>query len=190
MLDFLIIKFTAKEAPLRWITVLSALFASLTFSWPAWGGEAESFFERGNFRLLGNSSHYLQLGAGVFDVGDDYSAAAGLAEVRFGRKLAFIGPILGVMANVDGGVLGYAGIYGDMLWGKLAITPAWAVGAYRQGNSRDLGGTFELRTALTLAWAFDNGVRLGVHGAHISNGKLHEKNPGEDELMLVLALPF
>ncbi|MBE0597772.1 MAG: acyloxyacyl hydrolase [Desulfuromonadales bacterium] len=175
---------------MRWITFLVAIILLSPCQGMAQADEAEPFFARGNFRLLGDSRHSLQLSAGVFDLGNKYTSPAAAVELRFGHKLGFIGPLIGVMANTDGGVFAHAGIYADMQWRRLSITPAWSAGAYRQGNSRDLGGTLELRSALTLAWVFDRGSRLGVHLAHISNGKLHEKNPGENDVMLSYAFPF
>lgn len=58
----------------------------------------------------------LQLGVGGFDlVGEERDgveknrSAAGLVELRFGDKLFHVGPALGVLANIDGGVYGYGG---------------------------------------------------------------------------------
>lgn len=150
----------------------------------------ESFFERGPFRVAGDGPCYLQLGAGVFDLGNKYTAAGAVAEVRIGRKLAFVGPAAGLVGNADGGFFAYAGVYADLLLGPVALTPVWSTGAYRQGESRDLGGTLQFRSSLALTWQLADGWRLGVLGAHISNGGLHDKNPGENELMLTVAFPF
>ena len=64
------------------------------------------------------------------------------------------------------------------------------MGAYHQGNSRDLGGVFQFREMVDLAYRFDNGQRLGVRVAHISNAHIHEYNPGEEEYYLTYAIPL
>lgn len=139
----------------------------------------------------------LQLGVGGFDlVGEDDDgveknrSAAGLVELRFGDRLFHIGPALGVLANVDGGVYGYGGLYADLSLGNFIITPLGAVGAYHQGDSKDLGGVLEFRASITVAYAFANGSRLGIQVGHISNAYLHNRNPGEEDAFLTYALAF
>ena len=44
--------------------------------------------------------------------------------------------------------------------------------------------------SLDLAYRFDNGHRLGVRAAHISNASIHERNPGEEELLLTYSFPL
>ena len=83
--------------------------------------------------------------------------------------------------NVDGGLFGYVGTYGE-------FTPQIAMGGYHTGDSSDLGGVFEFRLSLDIAYRFDNGHRLGVRAAHISNGGVNEQNPGEGELGRVARL--
>jgi hypothetical protein len=152
--------------------------------------EAETWYQSGNYRLLGDWPSHVQLAAGFFDFGNKYETVGGVVEFRGGSKYRYIGPALGVMANTEGGVFVYAGPYIDMIWRRLAITPRWAVGAYSKGISRDLGGTLQFRTAVTLAWVFDNDFRLGIDLAHISNGRVHHKNPGENEVMLSFSFPL
>ncbi|MDN5849764.1 MAG: acyloxyacyl hydrolase [Nitrococcus sp.] len=139
----------------------------------------------------------LQLGAGGFDlVGKKFDAinkhrsAAGLVELRFGDRLFHVGPALGVLANLDGGVYGYGGLYADLSLGNFIFTPLGAVGAYDQGHSKDLGGVLEFRGSITAAYAFANGARFGVQVGHISNANLHNRNPGEEDAFLTYALAF
>jgi lipid A 3-O-deacylase len=58
------------------------------------------------------------------------------------------------------------------------------MGGYHEGDSADLGGVFQFRESIDLAYRFDNGHRLGVRVAHISNAGIHDKNPGEEEILL------
>lgn len=158
------------------------------------GAEAAAvFYQLGDWQLYGDGPGYLDLGIGAFDVtegsGGQASAAARL-EFRFGKKLGFIGPAVGLLANTDGGWFGYGGIYADIVYKSLVITPLLAAGGFEEGCGKDLGGTFQFRSALGLAWQFANGARLGLQAAHISNADLHERNPGEEDFLVTFAWPF
>jgi hypothetical protein len=151
------------------------------------------FYQLGNWQLYGAGPHYFDLGLGVFDAressGGQASAAARL-ELRLGKKLGFVGPAVGLLANTDGGWFGYGGLYADLAYKRLIITPLLSAGAFDEGSGKDLGGTFQFRPALSLAWQFANGARLGLQAAHISNADLHSINPGEEEFLVTLAWPF
>lgn len=71
--------------------------------------------------LVGDEASRVDLGAGVFDVQGDrgfHPTAAGQVEFRYGRKLFFIGPALGLLATTKGAVFGYGGIYADSNSGR------------------------------------------------------------------------
>ena len=152
----------------------------------------DSYYRRGNWQIHATGPHYLDIGLGLFDAGwsDRKNVPAARIELRIGQKLGFIGPAIGFLANVDDGYFGYGGLYADMAYKKLVITPFLAAGAYEEGSGKDLGGTFQFRTALSLAYQCDNLVRLSLQLAHISNADLHDYNPGEEEIYLGVALPF
>jgi lipid A 3-O-deacylase len=121
---------------------------------------------------------------------DHNQSAAGAVDFRLGTKLLGIGPALGLLANVDGGLFGYGGLYFDLTFGHIVITPLGAVGGYRQGDSKDLGGVFQFRASITAAYQFENASRLVVQLGHISNAHIHEDNPGEEDAFLTYALAF
>ena len=148
------------------------------------------FARLGPIVLHGSEADHLSLGAGVFDFRRDSAAAAGTVEYRFGRKLFMIGPALGVMATTDGSLFGYASVYADLSYGNLYLTPQAGLGAYREGDGPDLGGTFQFRLSADLAFRSENGHRLGVRFAHISNAYIHDINPGEEELLLIFSFPL
>lgn len=149
---------------------------------------ATSAYALGPVAFHRSEADALMLGLGAFDPFDNESSAAATVEYRFGRKLLIIGPALGLMANTDGGVFGYLGIYADVSVGPVYFTPQLALGGYHQGDSRDLGGVFQFRQSVDLAWRFANGHRLGVRVAHISNADIHDRNPGEEEYYLTYAV--
>jgi lipid A 3-O-deacylase len=142
-----------------------------------------------------DGASYLVLGAGAFDLfeendGGGHRSAAATVEFQFGAKLLGIGPALGLLANTDGGMLGYGGLYFDVSFGHFVITPLGAVGGYREGDSKDAGGVFQFRASITAAYQFADASRLGVELGHISNAYIHEENPGEEDAFITYALAF
>jgi hypothetical protein len=171
--------------------VLVALFLIFGFADPTLASETEEVFGRlGAVELLGDGPNRLNFGLGVFDMLDDDDSVAGAIEARLGNKLGFVGPLAGIVANADGGILGYAALYVDAAVANLLISLQTGVGAYEQGNSNDLGGTLEFHSALTLAYRFENRSQLGLRLGHISNLNLHDKNPGTDLLLLHYGIPL
>ncbi|MEZ4598348.1 MAG: acyloxyacyl hydrolase [Syntrophotaleaceae bacterium] len=149
------------------------------------------FHSSGHWQVYGDSAHYLDVGVGLFNVVNSHdSAGAGHLQLRLGPKAWFIGPTVGFLANLDGGYYGYGGIYGDFAWRSLILTPVLAAGGYEDGDGKDLGGTFQFRLSLHLAYQFDNLSRLGIQIAHISNANIHDYNPGEEEIYLNYSWPF
>ncbi|HWG78199.1 MAG TPA: acyloxyacyl hydrolase [Stellaceae bacterium] len=147
----------------------------------------------GSAQLAGDEASYLDLGLGSFGSGAGHLApqsAEGRIELRYGRKLFYLGPALGLLANTKGGVFGYGGLYADVHLGDVVITPFGGIGGYDRGNGERLGGTFEFRLSLAAAYEFANRSRVGVQYAHISNASIHEINPGDNELLVTYSLPL
>lgn len=145
--------------------------------------------------LQTSAPSYLEVAAGVYDIiGNGHRNETGAAslEYRFGRKLYYIGPAVGVIGDVRGGGMIYAGFYGDIPLGPVVVTPLAGFGAWWHGahNDEDLGGWFEFRLSLEAAYQFANRSRLGLRFGHISNADIHRKNPGDNDLMLTYALPL
>lgn len=171
-------------------SLLFALAFALIPAMPAAAVEPPSSFHRmGNWQIHGDCPHYLAFGLGAFDV-DEEPVSAARVELRFGKKLFFIGPAIGFLANTDGGYFGYAGIYADIAYKNLVITPMAGGGGYEEGDGIDLGGIFQFRTTLTLAYQFDNLSRLGVQYGHLSNGGTHDSNPSEQDAFVTFGIPF
>ena len=149
----------------------------------------------GPVTLRGNGPSFLDLGAGVYDlIGNAHRNETGAAEVefRYGQKLYNIGPAVGVIGDLRGGGMVYAGIYSDFALGPIVITPLGGFGAWWHGASNDenLGGTFEFRLQLEVSYEFDNAGRIGVRFGHISNADIHKSNPGDNDVMLTYAAPL
>ena len=148
---------------------------------------------------LAQDPDLLSVSAGAFDFDDYENEAAELrVEYRSGWKiLGFefgpvfrgIGPMVGLMANTDGGVFGYGGIYSDIQFGeRVVLFPSVALGGYNEGDSRDLGGVFQFQLGLTAAYRFEDDSSLGITFAHISNASIHDKNPGVESLLLTYTI--
>ena len=65
----------------------------------------------GGLSVLGDAPNYLDVGAGVLNLratieDEDGDSAAGRVEMRGGKKLWFVGPAVGFIANTDGGIFG------------------------------------------------------------------------------------
>lgn len=146
----------------------------------------------GPFDLLGNAAHVIDAGVGEFNASNKQKKRSGAArvELRIGRKLAFVGPAIGVIANEDDGRYAYAGIYAELAWRKFLLTPVVAAGAYRRGNGLDLGGTLEFRESLEFAYRISERWRAGLSIGHLSNGDIHEGNPGQQDVFVTVAAAF
>jgi lipid A 3-O-deacylase len=162
-----------------------AATALLTLSLAA---TASSVAEAVEFRRDGAS--HLSVGAGAFNIfqddGHDDSSAAFQLEYRHGNKFwGIFGPAIGGMVNTDGAVNPYVGVYTDLAMGPIIVSPFAGAGYYAEGQSKDLGGPFEFRLALDVAYEFESQSRLGLRLSHLSNAYIYDRNPGAEELMLV-----
>ncbi|MDX2222808.1 MAG: acyloxyacyl hydrolase [Rhodospirillaceae bacterium] len=143
----------------------------------------------------------LMLGVGQYDIiPDDNKAVAGYVQYRFAAHLwstherggAFLGfrPIVGAMANGDEGLFGYVGVAAPFAWDDWEFELSGGPGAYRRGESTNLGGTFQFHVGAALSRAVGDGLRLGVAMYHISNANIHRRNRGTNTLMATLTWSF
>jgi hypothetical protein len=146
----------------------------------------------GPVEVLGDGPHFLDAGIGLSNWSNKGGkrSNAGRIEARIGKKLAFAGPAIGLIANGDDSRYGYAGIYADFAYGKFVVTPVLAAGVYRRGNGIDLGGSLEFRESLEIAYRIADRWRAGVSLAHVSNAGIHEQNPGQQDLFVTCAMGF
>jgi len=136
---------------------------------------------------------HLSLGIGYFDViQQDDPAAEFRAELRTNwRLLGFLDPFIGGSVTTDAAFYGYAGFKTDIyLSDRLILMPQAAVGAFADGDGKDLGSTLEFKTGLELAWRFEDRSRLGVAIHHISNASIGDTNPGTEIISVVYSLPL
>ena len=132
--------------------------------------------------LRSDDPSYLTLGAGYYDINDNQGAAEFRLEWRFKEMFWKIHPFVGVMGTSDSAVYGYGGIAFDWKLGKFVFTPSFAAGAYSDGDGKDLGHVIEFRSALEVAYEFENRHRLGLIFYHLSNASIGDSNPGTEVL--------
>lgn len=70
------------------------------------------------------------------------------------------------------------------------LTPSFGAGYYNAANGLSLGFDAEFRSALELTKRLNNGHRLGLCFAHLSNGSLSDYNPGTETLGLFYSIPL
>lgn len=138
----------------------------------------------------GNTS-FITLAGGYYDINDNEDAGEFRVEWK-GRKWFWaIKPIVGLMVTTEAAIYGYAGIGWDFYFGRrIVATPSFAAGAYSDGSGKDLGSVIEFRSALELAWRFDNESRLGVMFYHLSNAGIDDNNPGTEVLSIGYSIPL
>jgi len=133
---------------------------------------------------------FFTLGAGAFDIDDDMTAAEFDAQFRLNSRLWIFRPQLGLFVTDDAAFYAHAGIYTDVYFGRrVVLSPSFSVGAFHDGDGKDLGGVLEFRSAIELAWRFDDASRLGLQFGHISNASIYDSNPGEEFLLLNYSIP-
>ena len=132
---------------------------------------------------------YLAFSLGAFDFVNETTTEARI-EYRSGRKKFNIGPKLGVLFTSKASLYVYGGFYLDLSFGRWVVMPSLAVGAYYEGNGKDLGHVIEFHSGVEVSYRFDDRSRLGIALHHISNANIGDRNPGAESLVVTYAIPF
>lgn len=133
----------------------------------------------------------LMLSGGAFDANKNVNSAAELGlQWRGGGRWWRFGPMLGAMATTDRGFDAYAGFSLDFPIGRtFGIRPSFAPSYYSKGDGKELHGHLQFRSGIELAARLESGARIGLELYHLSNASLEDLNPGEESLVLTVALP-
>lgn len=128
---------------------------------------------------------------GAYGVADsDRNAQLGL-EYRWLDILWGLRPTIGLNVDNDAAIYGYGGFSWDLPLGhSFYVTPSFMIGAYSQGDSKDLGGWLEFRSGIEVAYAFDDGSRIGVAFNHMSNARIYDNNPGSETVLIDYHFPI
>ncbi|MEK9661933.1 MAG: acyloxyacyl hydrolase [Alphaproteobacteria bacterium] len=135
---------------------------------------------------------FLSIGAGWYDFNDDKDAVDGRIEYRSNWKmLGFVKPWAGVEFTSDAAFYGVAGVLVDIYFGRrVVVTPSFGVGAYADGDGKDLGNTIEFRSQIELGYRFDDWSRVSLAVGHISNAGLGDSNPGTEIATIYYHMPL
>ncbi len=122
----------------------------------------------------------------------EYQSTEAGIEYRFPDQYYGLRPTVGILGNSDSAMYGFAGINWDLPLGiaPIIITPGTAVGAYKQGDSKDLGLGLEFRSSLEVTYKFDDGQRVGAAISHLSNANIGDRNPGVETIQFVYSYPL
>lgn len=138
------------------------------------------------------ATDYIVPSLGWYDVTqqDNEATLLGL-EYRMEQVQYNIRPMVGIFATSDNSVYGYVGAHWDvsLMRDQLYLSPNFAVGAYRKGDGKPLGGTIEFRSGIELAYQMQNQHRIGVAFNHLSNASMYDRNPGVETLLVNYSLP-
>lgn len=133
----------------------------------------------------------LTLGVGGYNVLHADKDAIFRGEYRFGTRIFYIRPIVGVEANSAGGVYAYGGFGVNLpITDHIVVFPSGAFGYWDRGDGKNLGAHEEFRTGAEIAWRFDDASRIGVTFHHISNAGITQRNPGVEEALLQYSIPL
>lgn len=135
---------------------------------------------------------YLSLGIGYYDfIADDDTAVDFRLEYRSDLALWLIRPFAGLEVTTDGAVYGLGGIFLDVhVLDNIVLTPSIGVGAYGEGDGKDLGSVFEIRSQAEIAYQFEDASRLSLAISHISNAGVGDHNPGTEIISVYYHLPI
>jgi hypothetical protein len=141
--------------------------------------------------LLGDEPPILEPSAGAYDANKRRAPAAEFGlQVRTGGTLFIFHGMAGAMVTTNGAVNAYAGFSFDVPLGAAPVVRlSFAPGYYAQGQGKDLGYPLEFRSAIELGWRFHD-WRVGLELYHLSNASLSRHNPGEESLVLTVAIPL
>ena len=135
---------------------------------------------------------FLSLGVGYYDLFHDTDSAEFRLEYRDSYRFWLFKPFAGVTLTSEAAFHGYAGVMSDFYMGRrVVVSPSVAAGPYFRAGGKDLGHVFEIRSALEIAYRFNNRSRLGLTFYHVSNaGFGDDRNPGAEVLSLTYSLPY
>lgn len=135
----------------------------------------------------------VSFGVGKFDVNSnsDQDSAIDFRVDWMGSPLFYVfKPTVGFEVTGDGGGGVFVGLAGDwLIHDQWTFTPSFAVGAWGNGDGKDMGSVLEFRSQVEVGYRFDNGWRLGASYGHISNAEIGDTNPGAEILSMHLRVP-
>jgi len=131
--------------------------------------------------------------AGVFALVEayDYPYSVGVTYVARPLTTWRLAPGAGFAVGPDGIAFMYVDVRRDFALGeRWYVTPSLSTGWFINGDVIGPRDHLEFQSGIMFARRFDNGLRLGLAGLHISNGGLEHPNNGTETVLLTLQLPL
>lgn len=137
------------------------------------------------------SGDYLGLNLGIANVIDGKDSALAGLEYRGAPFLWKLYPHGGGFVTHRGAVYGYAGLGLEFrITDSVLIRGNTAVGAYGQGNDKDLGHVIEFRSGVELAYELPNRSQIGLTFHHLSNAGFDGDNDGTEIATITYSMPI
>ena len=139
---------------------------------------------------------------GIFDfVSSDEGSTTAMAQAEFtlDYDLLRVGgllsahPFFGAFATLDASAMAFGGFQVLMPLGStIEARPFFGLGAYHEGDGKDLGSVVLFHVGLTMFYKFSNDHRLGFSYSHQSHGDIFssDNNHGANNLLLSFAMPL
>lgn len=144
-----------------------------------------------NAQEAAGAKDYVGINLGVANLVEDKASVVGGIEYRARPLLWKFYPHVGGFVSHRGAVYGYAGVGIDLpLTDWVLIRGNTAIGAYGQGDDRDLGSVVEFRSGLELVFTLPNESQIGVAFHHLSNAGLDDRNPGTEIATVSYSVPL
>jgi len=133
---------------------------------------------------------FVTVGVGGFDVNDDKTSGQVEVQARLNTRFWIFKPQVGMFVTAEEGVYAYFGIMTDLFFGgRFVVSPSFGIGANHEGQGKQLGGAIEFRSAIELAYRFDDRSRFGIQLGHLSNAGIYKENPGTEFAILNYSIP-
>ena len=135
----------------------------------------------------------LVFAAGVFALVEafDYPYSFGVTYVVRPLTAWRLSPGAGFAVGPDGIAFMYVDVRRDFALGeRWSFTPSLATGWFINGDVIGPRDHLEFQSGILFSRRFDNGLRLGLAGLHISNGGLEQPNNGTEAVLLTLQVPL
>jgi Lipid A 3-O-deacylase (PagL) len=135
----------------------------------------------------------LLFAAGVFALVESYDYPYSFGMTFVARPLTpwRLAPGAGFAVGPDGIAFMYVDVRRDFALGeRWFVTPSLATGWFLNGDVIGPRDHLEFQSGIMFSRRFDNGLRLGLAGLHISNGGLEHPNNGTEAVLLTLQVPL
>ena len=133
----------------------------------------------------------LAVSVGMFNFNKSPSPLEAGVEYRHPTGVWKMAAAGALYVNVDGAFWVFGALRRDFsVAERWFVTPAFGVSLYSQGNSKNLGGPVEFRSAVELGHEFRNRTRLAIGIYHLSNAGIYFPNPGSNSLILTYSWPL